>query len=281
MLQKARARAVEGIGSWFSRRPIWLAGAAVAAAPVVAAFAYNAGGWVKFVLAVLVGLLAVVGFAVPAARAREAERRADQAEHDVEDAKVAMRTALSDYLLPTLGYVVSGIDDDSAEAAKAEAVTLVLSDAASLCRNGEDVRTRACWYELQDTSDNIGDLALIPKRHYGRGLQPSTRFDARDARGRDLLMLLSKEGYELWPDLRVDVPKNWKESKGRGYETFLVVSVRSASEYFGIITVDADKPGVLTQADVDVVRILGWVLALALGQARRRNSAHGTSGARK
>ena len=45
-----------------------------------------------------------------------------------------------------------------------------------------------------------------------------------------------------------------------------MVPVRTDDQVFGILTVDADQPGVFTEADVDFVRLLGVILALALSQ---------------
>ena len=254
-----RDRTVE----WFSARNLVVGALGAVAGPVVAACLPMSNGWAKAGLVVTGSLLALLGFAIPAARSRLADQRAEEADDEAQVAGTTMRLAMSHVLLPALSYVVSGLDPKNREASDAvvaEAVVMVLSSAVSLCERGGQSRVRACWYRA-DVSDK--EVVFKPKRHLGRGVQPSTCFSSNDARGAALARLVINDETELYEDLDTSKPKDWKTG-GTSYRTFMVVPVRTNNRMFGLLTVDADEPGALTEADVLVVKVLAWVLALAL-----------------
>jgi hypothetical protein len=253
---------------WFSARNLVLGAVGAAGGPVLSAVLPLTNGWAKagvVAVGVVVGLL---GFAIPASKSKIADRRAEELEAEAQAAGVRMRVAMSDSLLPALSYIVTGVDprsSDRCEEVAAEAVTMVLASAAQLCDKNGKSRTRACWYQL-DLTDV--DEILKPKRHFGRGVRPSTRFSLNEPRGEALLRLLGNDKSELWSDLSVSKPLNWKASgnEASSYKSFLVAPVRTGARTFGLLMVDSDESGGLTEEDVPVVQILGWMLALALSQ---------------
>lgn len=91
----------------------------------------------------------------------------------------------------------------------------------------------------------------------------------REPRGEALLRLLSQDRPELWSDLSESRPPNWKATGNEtsSYKSSLVVPVRTGARAFGLLMVDSDEPGGLTEEDVPVVQTLGWMLALALSQS--------------
>src|SRR5262249_48873000 len=95
-----------------------------------------------------------------------------------------------------------------------------------------------------------------------------TSFSSREPRGMALLRLLINDRPELWSDLTVSKPPNWKATNNEtsSYKSFLVAPVRTGARPFGLLTVDSDESGGLTEEDVPVVQTLGWMLALALSQ---------------
>lgn len=253
---------------WFAARSLWTGGVVALVTALVSASIPAAQGWMHVGVAALVSVLALVSFAVPAAREAEAERRVQLAEEKLLAADVALKLTVSDALLPVLTSVVNGVDPASStpnEVAAAETLRMVLGTAAHLCGGGRG-RVRACWYEVRGL--NSGKPGLYPVAYIGRGAKPSTEFPRAEPRGQALFDLLTDDKDELLDDLDVEKPINWKATThGRtSYRTFLTVPVRTNDQVFGILTVDADQPGVFTEADVDLARLLGVILALALSQ---------------
>lgn len=255
---------------WFSARSLWTGGGAALATAVMAPFVPGATGWGRWGLVALVGVLALVGWAVPAARAAEAETRKQVAEDTLLSAAVNHRVALSDALLPMLSAVVNAADptnSTSPDVAVAGAIRMALSTAVELCgRRGGEGRVRACWYEGQGLDTD--DPALCPAAYVGRGVKPSTQFRRNELRGQALFELLSDDRTELFHDLDVEKPANWKATAHghTSYRTFLAVPVRTDDQVFGILTVDGAQPYLFTSADVDLVRVLAVALALPLSQ---------------
>jgi GAF domain-containing protein len=257
---------------WFSARNLIVGAVGAAGAPVLSAVLPLTNGWARAGLAAAGVVVALLSFAIPAAKSKVADQRAEESEADAQAAGTTMRVAMSDSLLPALSYVVTGVDpnsDDSYDEVAAEAVAMVLASAARLCEKNGKSRTRACWYELGGIE---GGLLLKPKRHFGRGVCPSTSFPRSEPRGAALLRLLIRDKTELWTDLSESKPPDWKATGNEtsSYKSFLVVPVRTGATPFGLLMVDSDEPGGLAEEDVPVVQTLGWVLALALSQREVR-----------
>lgn len=256
---------------WFSARNLALGAVGAAGGPVLSAVLPLTNGWARAGVVVAGVAVALLGFAIPAAKSKIADRHTAEAEAEAEAAGTTMRVAMSDSLLPVLSYVVTGVDpgsDDGWEEVAAEAVVMVLASVARLCDKNGRSRTRACWYTLGATD---GEIHLNPKRHFGRGVRPSTSFSRNEPRGAALLRLLIHDKTELWSDLSESKPPDWKATGNEtSYKSFLVVPVRTGARPFGLLMVDSDEPGGLTEEDVPVVQTLGWVLALALSQREVR-----------
>lgn len=208
---------------WFSARNLALGAVGAAGGPVLSAVLPLTNGWARAGVVAAGVVIALLGFAIPAAKSKIADRRAEDSEAEAQAAGTTMRVAMSDSLLPVLSYVVTGVDpssDDGCEEVAAEAVAMVLASAARLCDKNGKSRTRACWYKLGLTD---GEANLKPKRHFGRGVRPSTSFSTKEPRGEALIRLLISDKPELWSDLSASKPPNWKETDNEtsSYKSFL------------------------------------------------------------
>lgn len=253
---------------WFGARNLVVGALCAAGGPVIAVLLPQTHGWAKVGVVTGAVVLALAGFTVPAAKSKLADQRADEAESAAQAAGTSVRVAMTHTLLPALSSVVSGVDprsSDHCDEVVAEAVALVLASAARLCDNQGQGRVRACWYKLE--ANGPGKVSLKPKKFFGRGVCPSTAFSITEPRGEALLRLLIRDQTELWTDLSVATPPNWKATKNTtSYKSFLVVPVRTNTSPFGLLMVDSDEARGLTEADVPAVQTLAWVLALALSQ---------------
>jgi hypothetical protein len=268
----AENRLAAKVITWAGARSLWVGGAAVAAAPFFnSLLATSVGPW-RWVLSGGLAVVALFGFAVPAAKAREAQEGVERARQEtaatearILEVEAEIRVAVSDVLLPVLSFVVEGClraARADRQTCKAGAIPMILASAAQVCHPAN--RARACWYELEASGDEY--LQLVPRQHFGRGSRPTTVFSTETARGVELLRLITQEEPELYRDLNQLKPDHWQPSRRRreSYSTFLAVPVRAAGKAFGILMVDVDEVGSLTEEDTSIVRVLGWILALAL-----------------
>lgn len=240
---------------------------------MVITIATVASGWIWVGVVGLGGIFSLVAFVVPAARVADAERRAGLVAAELREAEVKLRLTVSDALLPVLSSTVNGVDPLSCtlnDVAAAETLAMALGTVVQLCGGCDGRRVRACWYQARKLdSDNAG---LYPTAYFGRGAdKPSTEFRRAEPRGQALFRLLAEDRTELFNDLDTVKPPDWKTSAcgPSSYKATMQVPVRTDSQIFGMITVDADRPGVFTKADVDLVRLLAAMLALALSHQRQ------------
>jgi GAF domain-containing protein len=189
--------------------------------------------------------------------------RADTAEQIAEDASAQMQLVLNDALEP-LTYLIGRITDRPRWSFGREAVELqgqakavVLSAAAEVL--GAD-RLRSCFFALVEEKP----VRLVPSGFQGRAEQPRTTFVEDTALGDFALAMLAERKDLFCADTHANPPPGWSPGSHTA-RTFIAVPVATEARAFGILTVDGLKVGDLTEADVDAVRVLARLLAVALG----------------
>lgn len=124
-------------------------------------------------------------------------------------------------------------------------------------RKARDVR--AVIYSLDPDG---GELSVL---RYEGLRQPLGAFRAGDGgRGDRALMFLLESGvpFLFVPDIRKERPEDYLGS-GNGYRTFISAPISCDPEAYGMLTVDAARPGDLIEDDVQVVRAMAKLLAVA------------------
>jgi GAF domain-containing protein len=242
-------------------RPVAVTAATVAW--VLGAVVNDLSGW-SFTLTAAVGAaLTALAVGLPLRAEHKARVRARTAEQIAEDAAARIQLVLNDALEP-LTYLIGRITDQrrwsfGREAAdlQGQAKAVVLSAAAEVL--GAD-RLRSCFFALVEERP----ARLVPSGFHGRAEAPRTTFVAGTELGSFALDMLARREDLFCADTRAASPPGW-EPGGHAYRTFIAVPVATEARVFGILTVDGLEVGDLTEADVAAVRVLGRLLAVALG----------------
>jgi GAF domain-containing protein len=236
---------------------------AATAAWVLGAVANNLSGWSFTLTAAGGAVLTALAVGLPLRAEHNARVRARTAEQIAEDASARIQLVLNDALEP-LAYLIGQITDRRSWTRGRELVELqgqakavVLSAAAEVL--GAD-RLRACFFAFVDERP----ARLVPAGFQGRAEQPRTTFVAGTELGDFALDMLERREDLFCADTRAESPPGW-EPGGHAYRTFIAVPVATEARKFGILTVDGLDVGDLTDADVAAVRVLGRLLAVALG----------------
>jgi GAF domain-containing protein len=236
---------------------------AATAAWVLGAVANNLSGWSFTLTAAGGAVLTALAVGLPLRAEHNARVRARTAEQIAEDASARIQLVLNDALEP-LAYLIGQITDRRSWTRGRELVELqgqakavVLSAAAEVL--GAD-RLRACFFAFVDERP----ARLVPAGFQGRAEQPRTTFVAGTELGDFALDMLERREDLFCADTRAESPPGW-EPGGHAYRTFIAVPVATEARKFGILTVDGLDVGELTDADVAAVRVLGRLLAVALG----------------
>jgi GAF domain-containing protein len=236
---------------------------AATAAWVLGAVVNNLAGWSFTLTAAGGAVLTALAVGLPLRAEHNARVRARTAEQIAEDASARIQLVLNDALEP-LAYLIGQITDRRSWTRGRELVELqgqakavVLSAAAEVL--GAD-RLRACFFAFVDERP----ARLVPAGFQGRAEQPRTTFVAGTELGDFALGMLDRREDLFCADTRAESPPGW-EPGGHAYRTFIAVPVATEARKFGILTVDGLDVGDLTEADVAAVRVLGRLLAVALG----------------
>mgnify|MGYP000851691049 CR=1 FL=1 len=154
-----------------------------------------------------------------------------------------------------------------------ETISSCVSCASGLA--GEHVRTRATYYIRTTRNFKRKDRreVFVPDITVGRGDEPRSRFFKGDG----------GEGDAVWAKAEADdhtfivdtdraykdgLLPGWDASRKRAYRTFITVPIRSGDRLAGLLTVNAPKPGDLTEEDVGTMRVIASLVGTAIGMAK-------------
>jgi hypothetical protein len=125
-------------------------------------------------------------------------------------------------------------------------------------------RTRSCYYELEAGADDNAPKRLTLVTHVGREEDtPLGVFDGSNDRGQAAIELVETDNYLLCENVEKSPPKGWSNDGDATYKTFISAGVVALPTAYGMLTVDAPKPGDLTRYDAAVLRSLACLIALA------------------
>jgi hypothetical protein len=229
------------LATWFGMQ----AGAAVAGRP-----------W--WTLGAVVASVTAAG--VPAYEQIRKERMRARAQQAALDAAVAMRVTMNDALDPIvrqLGRVATAGRHERQALAEA-VIPMVLDSAAHLAGTG---RVRACLFRFQPGTPR----RLVPDQYSGRVDDPLEPITEGTVEG-DLVFGMIRHNQHLFcADLDTSPPAGWSVTAPQTYKSFAAVPVAAGQNAFGMLMVDALEPDGVRRADVPLIRLLGGLLAVALG----------------
>ncbi|WP_203660178.1 GAF domain-containing protein [Actinocatenispora rupis] len=248
--------------SWLVRRY-----RVVAVSCAVGAFAFGSlagrtkGPWFWVVLA-LAAVFTAASVGLPMFAERTASGRAADARQVAERSKQQMRLVVGRVLTP-LAYLLGEISDartrtGELDRLQGQALSVVLSAATELV-DADGVR--ACFFRA--IGGRLRRLELVG--YYGRAEPGTIEFVAGTPLGDEAFRLMDEDRDGFYPDLLVDAPPGWVTDAHR-HRSLAVVPVVTEREQFGILTIDAEECGALREQDVELVRLLGELLAAGLNR---------------
>lgn len=207
-------------------------------------------GW--WLTAQIVATLIAAG--LPAYSAFRAKRRESQAAQREIDVRTQTRIEMNQALDPIVRCLADGAHTPGLGG---RVLGMVLTQAAELI--GPDHETRSCYFALKPGPPK----KLVPTRYrHGRMDKPRSTFVAATEDGDDAIALVEANGHRFCKDTSKDPPPGWN-NKEREYRTFISVAVAAADTAYGMITVDALKPGDLEERDVDLLTVMAGLFATA------------------
>jgi hypothetical protein len=239
-----------GPWSWLLPVVTVAAAATVFLGGVLGGQASSPGDWVWLGLAVI-GILVTAGLPY----ARDWARRSDQ---EAGELRVTLRNALqplaeSVAAMPGLPPGERDAELGTVAAYGVAALTLVMDGVPGL---------RSVVYQLNDAGTEMTCIA-----YHGRGGPAPTDFTAGTTRGDDAISMVLRAGTSFVPDLSVERPPSYAGT-GRGYSTFISVSIHDRENAYGMLTVDAPTPGTLVPVDVHLLEVVADLLAIAFATAK-------------
>jgi hypothetical protein len=202
----------------------------------------------------------VTAAGVPAYEQIRKERMRASAQQAALDAAVAMRVTMNDALDPIvrqLGRLVMAGRHERPALAEA-VIPMVLDSAAHLAGTG---RVRACLFRFAAGTPR----RLVPEQYSGRVDDPLEPIVEGTVEG-DLVFGMIRHNQHLFcADLDVSPPAGWSVTAPQTYKSFAAVPVAAGQNAFGMLMVDALDPDGVRRADVPLIRLLGGLLAVALG----------------
>lgn len=178
---------------------------------------------------------------------------------EAQQSRISTRVAFNDTLDPIirqLGRIAEANKRDR-DGLQKQIIPMILNSAAELL---DPDRARVCWFEYRPAPTP----RLVPGVHKGRSGAPRTVFEEGTPEGDGALRLLKKDRYLVCSDVDKDPPPGWSKLEHAEYKCFIAVPAMAGGVAYGMLTVDALEPRVLTTDDVPMLRSLASLLACAL-----------------
>jgi GAF domain-containing protein len=210
-----------------------------------------------------VGVVAasVAAAGVPAYEQIRKEQLRARAQQAAVDAAVAMRVTMNDALDPIvhqLGRIVVATDARERQALAAAAVPMALDSAVHLAGSG---RVRACFYRVVPGLPGM----LVPDQYSGRvddQLEPIVEGTSQG----DLVFGMIRQNHHLFcPDVSASPFPAWQVEPPQTYQSYAAVPVAAGQNAVGMLMVDTLEKNGITRDDVPLIRLLGGLIAIALG----------------
>lgn len=103
-----------------------------------------------------------------------------------------------------------------------------------------------------------------PSFSLGRGDQPVSRFVRDEGEGEAVWKAAEDDDVIFYPDIREDAPEGMDLERDRAYCTFITAPIRVNGKVSGLLTINAPRPGDLSDDDAIMMRFLAGLAGLAL-----------------
>jgi hypothetical protein len=177
-----------------------------------------------------------------------------------DDAAGRLYVAMKDALQP-VAELIAAMPAKTKRQREAEAKNVATQAVGALTLLLKDVdRLRAVVYKLE-----ADDLTMFA--YTGRADTP-TSFEKGTPRG-DLALKMVAEGKDWFEKDTSQSSNPAYAGSGAGYKTYISAAIRSDTDGFGMVTVDAPRPGDLVETDRQIVLLVADLLAIAFAEAER------------
>ncbi|MEU9807629.1 GAF domain-containing protein [Mycobacterium sp. NPDC050853] len=209
-------------------------------------------------------LAVLVTAGAPTVSAIRAKRGEARARANDKDTRIQSRVEMNSGIEPIarkLGEFAAATTKRDRDSLRGQVITLTIAAADQLL--GSQHETRSCFFKLV-----TGPPEELQPTNYHHGRIGSTRsvFIAGTEEGDSAINIVKNNTYRLCRDARSDPPPGWRRDRERDYLSFISVAVVADKNAYGMLTVDSRLADDLHEDDVNVVRVLAALLAVALAR---------------
>lgn len=251
----------DGWVGWRTGQWRWLVPVTVAAATlawVLGSVSGRAHGELRIGLIAAGAVLTAVAVGLPLRQRHHAANARGDAMHRIQAARAAMRIALQDALDPFVHLMTRLPEAKPADRdrLRGEAIQLAVTTTAALA--GAE-RVRVCFFIL----DTGPPETLRLERFAGRAGAPTVVFTEGTTAGDAALRVVHRGSWIYVEDTARQRPRfTWDLEPV--FRTLLAGPVATPDSAYGLLTLDALRPGELAQVDLALVQLLAGLLAAAL-----------------
>lgn len=179
--------------------------------------------------------------------------------------ELAAQHAMFADLLSELSRAGAGMADKGKTERYADFRTLVKQALDGICfmLHGDIDGVRAVVYQVAPDEESMQVVDFSSKGHR-MDPQPFVRGNERGDKAFATLV----RGEAIFVDSIALAPDEWAGS-GTGYNTFITTPIRSRTEGFGLLTVDAPETDSLTEDDENDLRLIAGILAMIFAEELR------------
>lgn len=219
--------------------------------------------WLKWVLTAVGTLLLALSVALPIWEVGEKDKERKVALELANNAIAEYDRHMHKILIPLSGLlaeIISGAGDKPAEVLHAQFKQAVIGSALDTLG---DADLRASFFEC-DVEHEPTKLTCSTLWK-GRDRAPRSEFNADSDAGKEALRVLRSRETKFIDDAEQRRPPGWGEKNQHDYLTYIQAPVYNGERSFGLLCVDAPRPGDLERRDIRMIELLAGLLGCALG----------------
>jgi len=254
------AAAAAWLGAFWVKRP-WLQPITAAVATIVAALCFADPNIVRGIVGGAALLVAVLPEA--AAAWWRARLRADET-----DAAAEQILVLKSALRPLAEMTATLVNERAGSQSNIFGRIIQHAVGAAVLPFATDVQARAVIFVVSSDQTRMTAAA-----HTGRDQRPGDFVRRLDKRGAKAFEILESRRPVFVRDLKKGSPRTWAGS-GSGYRTFITVPIVDGTGGYGLLTLDAPEPGVLTKTDQLLLELLAEMLSVVFASVSIADSPH-------
>lgn len=221
---------------------------------------FSIPAWLRWILSAVGSVLLAASVALPILQANKKDRERKAALQLANEAIATYDRHMHKILIPMAGLLAEIVSSPTPKAKGLQQEQMKQAVVHFALDNITGTEPRASFFECDNQSKPTKMTCSTLWK--GRARAPRREFSEGNDAGEEALRVLESKNAKFVADASNDPPPGW--TSDRDYLTYIQAPVYNGDRSFGLLCVDAPKPGDLEERDIRLVELLASLLGCGL-----------------